>query len=209
MGLKNAAIGIFLLPFCYGFLLSFIDQLISVRTVSYGDLWFLAGVFSYPIFHYFIIKPRLLSTFAHEMTQVLWGLFFRAKVKDIRVRRGSGFVNLSKTNFVIRLAPYFFPFLTILVVFTSFFLHPEYLIFILFMVGFTLSLHLVTTLETLKVRQPDIYKTSIIFSLPFIFLANLFVIIMVLKFASSENIKLTEFIKGGISETLYHFNIWI
>ncbi len=209
MGLKNAAIGIFLLPFCYGYLLSFIDQLISVRTVGYGELWFLAGVFSYPIFHYFIIKPRFLSTLAHEMTHMLWGLFFRAKVKDLRVRRESGFVNLSKTNFAIRLAPYFFPFLTILVVFTSFFLRPEYLTFILFLVGFTLSLHLITTLETLKVRQPDIYKTGIIFSLPLTFLANLFVIILVLKFASPENIRVTEFIKGGISETFYLFNRWI
>jgi hypothetical protein len=205
MSLKNAAIGIFLLPFCYGFLSSFIDQIISVRTVGYGELWFLAGVFSYPIFHYFIVKPRFLSTLAHELTHVLWGLIFRAKVKDLRVKRESGFVNLSKTNFAIRLAPYFFPFLTIFVVLSSFFLRPEYLIFILFLVGFTLSLHLITTLETLKIRQPDIYKTGVFFSLPVIFLANLFVIILVLNFASSENISITGYIQSGLTETFYLF----
>jgi hypothetical protein len=209
MGLKNKAIGIFLLPFCYGFLSSFIDQLISVGKVGYGELWFLAGLFSYPIFHYFIVKPRFLSTLAHEMTHVLWGLFFRAKVKDLRVRRESGFVNLSKTNFAIRLAPYFFPFLTILVVLSSFFLRPEYLVFVLFLVGFTLSLHILSTFETLKVRQPDIYKTGVLFSLPVIFITNLSVIILLLKFASFENISVTEYIKGGITETFYLFKRWI
>ncbi len=205
MRLKNKILGIFLLSFCYGFLISFIDQLVSVRTVGYSMLWFIVGVFSYPIFHFFIIKPRFLTTLAHELTHVLWGLLFRAKVKDLRVKRESGFVNLSKTNFAIRLAPYFFPPLTILVVLSSFFLRSEYLIYVLFLAGFTLSMHLITTFETLKVKQPDIYKTGVLFSLPLIFIMNLFVIILLLNFVSPENISVTEFIKSGITRTIYLF----
>lgn len=206
MGLKKNILGILLLPFCVGFATSFIDELFSIRTIGNGEAAFLGGLFLYPLVHYFVIKPRFLSTFGHELTHVIWGVFFRAKVKDLRVKRSSGFVNLSKTNFAIRLAPYFFPFFTVLAVLSAFVVRPEYLLLVFFAVGFTLSLHLIAAFESLTTRQPDIYKTGVVFSLPFIFISNLVVITLVLNFISPGNIHVIEFIKGGVMETVYLFH---
>jgi hypothetical protein len=202
MGLKNKVLGILLLPFCVGFLISFAHELRSIRSVGNGEIAFFGGVVVYPFFHYFVMKPRFLSTFAHEMTHVLWGTAFRARVKDLRVRRGSGFVNLSKSNFAIRLAPYFFPLFTILAVLATFFLRQEYLLVVFFMVGFTLSLHIISTLESLSIGQPDIIKTGILFSIPFILLSNLIGIVLILEFISPENIHVKKYFMSGIVETL-------
>jgi hypothetical protein len=202
MGLKNKILGIFLLPFSFGFLISFAHELRSIKTVGLGETAFFVGVLGYPIFHYFFIKPRFLSTLAHEITHVLWGTAFRARVKDLRVRRGSGFVNLSKSNFIIRLAPYFFPLFTILLLLAAFFLRPDYLIWVFFLVGFTLSFHIISTLESLSVWQPDILKTGILFSIPIITLSNLIVIVLVLEFISPENIHVKKYFVRGIVETL-------
>jgi hypothetical protein len=203
MGIKNSVFGILLLPFCMGFAASFVDEILSIRAIGNGEVAFLAGIIFYPAIHYLLIRPRFLSTFAHELTHVLWGVFFRAKVRDLRVKKQSGFVNLSKTNFAIRLAPYFFPFFTVFAVLSAFVVRPEYLLFVFFLVGFTLSLHIIATFESLTIRQPDIYKTGVIFSLPFIFISNLIVVILVLNFISPKNIYVAGFIERGIMKTVY------
>jgi hypothetical protein len=206
MGLKSNIVGLLLLPFTLGFFISFLRQLFSIRTVGYGEFIFLAGVLIYLFIHYFIVKPKLLSTLAHEMTHAIWGIAFRAKVRDIRVKRESGFVDLSKTNFLIRLAPYFFPFFTMLAVLSTFIVKSEYIRTIYFFVGFTFTFHFISTLESLNVVQPDIYKTGKLFALVVIFLSNLMVIILVLEFVSPQNIQVMGFFIDGILESLHLFN---
>jgi hypothetical protein len=206
MGIKSNIVGLLLLPFTLGFFISFLRQLFSIRTVGYGEFIFLAGVLIYLFIHYFIVKPKLLSTLAHEMTHAIWGIAFRAKVRDIRVKRESGFVDLSKTNFLIRLAPYFFPFFTMLAVLSTFIVKSEYIRTIYFFVGFTFTFHFISTLESLNVVQPDIYKTGKLFALVVIFLSNLMVIILVLEFVSPQNIQVMGFFIDGILESLHLFN---
>jgi hypothetical protein len=206
MGIKSNIVGLLLLPFTLGFFISFLRQLFSIRTVGYGEFIFLAGVLIYLFIHYFIVKPKLLSTLAHEITHVIWGIAFRAKVRDIRVKRESGFVDLSKTNFLIRLAPYFFPFFTMLAVLSTFIVKSEYIRTIYFFVGFTFTFHFISTLESLNVVQPDIYKTGKLFALVVIFLSNLMVIILVLEFVSPQNIQVMGFFIDGILESLHLFN---
>jgi hypothetical protein len=206
MGLKSNIVGLLLLPFTLGFFISFLRQLFSIRTVGYGEFIFLAGVLIYLFIHYFIVKPKLLSTLAHEITHVIWGIAFRAKVRDIRVKRESGFVDLSKTNFLIRLAPYFFPFFTMLAVLSTFIVKSEYIRTIYFFVGFTFTFHFISTLESLNAVQPDIYKTGKLFALVVIFLSNLMVIILVLEFVSPQNIQVMDFFIDGILESLHLFN---
>jgi hypothetical protein len=202
MSLKKSVFGILLLPFCAGFLSAFSREIFHYKLVGYGEIAFLSGALTYTALHFFVMKPRFLSTLAHEVTHVLWGLAFKAQVKELKIRGDGGYVNLSKANSAIRLAPYFFPTLTVLALLTTFFLRHEYLIWVYFFVGFTLALHIISAWESLTLRQPDIMKSGVIFSLPLIFIANLIVIIFVLKFIFPDNIDVMDFIKTGFFATL-------
>ncbi|RMF91667.1 MAG: hypothetical protein D6733_00615 [Methanobacteriota archaeon] len=203
MEVKKNLLGLLLLPFCMGFLLAFMDVIYRLHVTEWSEAAFIAGAAAYPAVHHLLMKPRFLSTFAHEMTHVLWGLFFRAKIRDVRIKRHGGFVNLSKTNPAIRLAPYFFPFYTVFVLLSAFVVKPDYLLIVYFLVGFTLSMHITSTFESLKVRQPDIYKTGVLFALPTIFIMNLLVIIIVLSLIAPGKVSVTAFIEKGFLRTLY------
>ena len=52
----------------------------------------------------------------------------------------------------------------------------------MFMVGFTLSFHIFMTVEVMKKEQPDIIKSGNLFSIIFIYLANVFIVLLVLSF---------------------------
>ena len=85
---------------------------------------------------------------------------------------------LSKTNLLITLAPYFFPFYTFIVVVvalvTSAFVHPlPFLPLWMFLIGFTWAFHVLFTLETLSVRQPDVKLYGRMFSWTVIFIVNI------------------------------------
>ena len=116
--------------------------------------------------------------FAHEMTHVLWAWLSGARVSNIKVGAGSGSVNVSHSNVIITLAPYFFPLYTILCMATYgilsiwFELRPYYLVW-LAMIGFTWSFHLIFTIASLLHHQSDIDEYGWFFSYVLIYLFNL------------------------------------
>jgi hypothetical protein len=61
-------------------------------------------------------KPMWIYVFGHELTHALWTWLFGGQVKKMKVTSKGGHVVISKTNFVIALAPYFFPLYVVLVV---------------------------------------------------------------------------------------------
>jgi hypothetical protein len=125
--------------------------------------------------------PVRVYVLGHELTHALWGLLFGARPSDLRVGASGGSVRLTKSNLLITLAPYFFPFYTFLVVIaaliTSAFLRPlPCLPLWMFLIGFTWAFHLLFTVETLTQRQPDIKLYGRMFSWVFIFLVNAFIV---------------------------------
>ena len=95
----------------------------------------------------------------------------------IHVAKDHGSVELSKSNFLITLAPYFFPLYTVLSVLTYyvvtiFFNVEEYFLFLLGVVGFTWGFHLTFTLSALSIHQPDIKEHGHLFSYSVIYFVN-------------------------------------
>ncbi len=124
-------------------------------------------------------KPLRSYILAHELTHALWGLLMGARVSRIRVKKDHGSVVLSKTNFLITLAPYFFPFYTVLVMGLYAFLYPffdlaPYALLWLGLIGFSWAFHVTLTLNALFQRQTDIQLEGRIFSYSFIYFANIF-----------------------------------
>jgi len=114
-------------------------------------------------------KFEFLYTFLHEFTHLIFGIIFLKKIVRFKVARLKGEVVLSGTNFIILLAPYFFPLLTFILLSVGFLLW-EFLKYKLIwyltisLVGFSLMLHIVMTLKSLMVEQSDIKSNGYFFS---------------------------------------------
>lgn len=128
----------------------------------------------------FFTLPRPMRTYvlAHELTHALWGVLMGAKVKGLKVSKTGGSVCLTRTNVLIVLAPYFFPFYTMLVIPAYYLIGlvvdvSDYELFWLALVGFTWAFHLTFTVATLLVHQPDVQIYGRVFSYGVIAMMNL------------------------------------
>ena len=181
-GFLRLLLGVALLPMCWGAACAFASVLVSAAgahgCLNAETLSFLGGMAVFALTWFSLSHPVKTYVFGHEMTHALWGLLFGARPSKLRVGAKGGSVSLTKTNLLITLAPYFFPFYTAVVILaglvTYAFVRPlPWLPVWLFFVGLTWAFHVLFTLETLTQRQPDITLYGRIFSWAFIFLFNL------------------------------------
>ncbi|MBT8041845.1 MAG: hypothetical protein HKP10_09470 [Kiritimatiellales bacterium] len=131
----------------------------------------------------FFILPRPFRTYVlgHELTHALWALMMGGRIGKMKVSRNGGHVELSKTNFVITLAPYFFPFYTFLVIAAYYlagltFEVEAYRVWWLAGVGLTWSFHITFTIHMLSEHQPDVQEHGRLFSYTIIYMMNVLVI---------------------------------
>ncbi len=89
-------------------------------SASYGadTVWvpLLAGAACWLVIFLLLPKPMWIYVFGHELTHALWAWLFGGRVKKMKVTSEGGHVVISKTNFLIVLAPYFFPLYAVMVV---------------------------------------------------------------------------------------------
>jgi hypothetical protein len=78
----------------------------------------LAGAACWLVIFAMLPKPMWLYVLGHEFTHVLWTWLFGGAVKQMKVTSAGGHVVVSKSNFLIILAPYFFPLYAGLVILT-------------------------------------------------------------------------------------------
>lgn len=184
-------LGVALLPMCWGVVRAFYDSVVAAAGDSGGitaeSIALVGGMVAFVLCWMAVPHPVKTYVLGHELTHALWGLVFGAVPSKLRVSAAGGSVNLTKSNMLITLAPYFFPFYTFLVIvvalITSAFIRPlPWLPLWMFTVGFTWAFHALFTLETLSQRQPDVKLYGRIFSWVFIFLAN---VVLVLVFLAS------------------------
>lgn len=182
-------LGLALLPACWAVTFVLADAILIATNSTAGcgveAISFMSGFAVFTLAWFFLPRPVRAYVLAHELTHALWGLFFFARVSDVRVSLKGGSVKLSKTNLLITLAPYFFPFYTFLTVLAALGVYAlarplPGLPFWLFAVGLTWAFHIFFTLETLTHRQPDVMEYGRVFSWTFIFLVNILVILSAL-----------------------------
>jgi hypothetical protein len=76
----------------------------------------LAGAACWVTVFLLLPKPMWIYVLGHESTHAVWTWIFGGKVKRFKAASSGGHVVTTKNNFVITLAPYFFPFYAVLVV---------------------------------------------------------------------------------------------
>ena len=187
-------LGVLLLPMCWGVVRAFCDSVMASAGESGGitaeSIALVGGMAAFALCWMAVSHPVKTYVLGHELTHAIWGLLFGAMPSKLRVSASGGSVNLTKSNMLITLAPYFFPFYTFLVIvvalITSAFIRPlPCLPLWMFAVGFTWAFHALFTLETLAQRQPDVKLYGRIFSWVFIFLANVVLILVFLASTTS------------------------
>ena len=187
-------LGVALLPMCWGVVRCFLDSVVAAAGESGGitaeSIALLGGMLAFALCWMSVPHPVKTYVLGHELTHAIWGLLFGAVPSRLRVSESGGSVNLTKSNMLITLAPYFFPFYTFVVVVAAIvtyaFIRPlPWLPLWMFMVGFTWAFHVLFTIETLSQRQPDVKLYGRIFSWVFIFLANVALVLVFLAAVTS------------------------
>ncbi|MBL7076658.1 MAG: M50 family metallopeptidase [Kiritimatiellae bacterium] len=171
--------GLLLIPVCAAASMALYGILREIQPGTVPpDAWWLVGGFVFWLFIY-VALPRPVRTYilAHELTHALWGWMMGARVSNLKVAEDKGSVTLSKTNFLITLAPYFFPLYTMLTlclfgVLGLFYAVDRYHLWWMGMVGFTWGFHFTFTVSTLMQHQSDIRSCGYLFSYTFIYGLN-------------------------------------
>jgi len=187
-------VGFLVLPFCAAVTMTFVSLVhefpwtVGLFSMS-PALLFTAGFAAGLIAFLAMPPPVRVYVIGHELTHVLWAWLFGAKVSGLRLGAGGGSVKVSKTNPLIVLAPYFFPFYTVLVALLLGLLAvwwpvERFAVVFHFLLGLTFSFHLTMTIMTLAQKQSDITSQGRVFSAVTIYFMNVLVLCMVLVGAS-------------------------
>jgi hypothetical protein len=174
--------GILLLPVCMAISKTVWALLMAIHPESQWMLpapaiALLAGLLLWLVLYYTLPRPVRSYILAHELTHALWGALMGASIHSIDVKQDHGSVTLSKNNFIITLAPYFFPLYTVLTLMLYyglgiFFDVEKYDLFWLGAIGLTWGFHLTFTISALMQHQTDIQEHGGLFSYAVIYLFN-------------------------------------
>lgn len=175
-------LGLLLLPVC-GVMTAALYRILmlarpeSLHQVAPPTWGLLFGFFFWVVLFFSMPRPLRTYVLGHELTHALWAVLMGGRASQLKVSRKGGSVMVSKTNVLVTLAPYFFPFYTFLVL-------ALYLVLALFLdlrhyepfwmgcVGLTWSFHLTFTLTMLGSHQTDIVEHGRTFSYVFIYFMN-------------------------------------
>ena len=189
-------LGLLLLPLCAGA----VPALVKVVRVSGGasEVWvpLCAGAACWMVVFALLPKPMWIYVVGHELTHVVWSWLFGGKVKKFKATSQGGEVVITKSNFLVALAPYFFPLYAVLVVLVFLVGHliwgwarwtPGFHL----LLGAAYAFHLTLTWEILKTKQSDITGQGYLFSGVIIFLGNVLVLLVSIPLLTGQGRLLT------------------
>ncbi len=180
----NTVVGFFLIPVIWIAVASFVS--LTLRTIASGGLWeneslsfFVVG-FALWLGTFALRSQRLLFLYvtSHEFAHAIWVWILGGRVSHMELSPKGGEVHVSKTNFFIALAPYFFPIQTAALVLAWLPLGlvadlTRALPWFSFLLGITWSFHSSYTVMMLLREQTDLKEHGAFFSLCLILLMNL------------------------------------
>ena len=176
-------LAILLLPVCVGAALALWRVL---QTSGKADtIWvaFLSGVACWWVIYLLLPKPMWVYVFGHELTHVIWTWLMGGRVKKFKATSTGGHVVVTKNNFLIALAPYFFPLYAMLVVLifaagNALWDWRPHIVWFHLLLGAAYAFHVTLTWHILQSHQTDISEQGYLFSSVVIFLGNITVLLV-------------------------------
>lgn len=172
-------IGVLITPIAVSVTKVFYDNILLIRELAGSLNFFLYGIAAYAILHIIFYRPTYLYVLGHEAIHAGVAWLFGRKIKSFKVSEEGGGVGTDKSNIVIELSPYFVPIYAIIITLVYFVIVSSYNIngsTFVFLIGFALAFHIISTIEILKIRQPDIVKSGYFFSITMVYILNVVVI---------------------------------
>jgi hypothetical protein len=176
-------VAVVLLPICVGGTLALWKVMQASGSADTTWVPLFAGTVCWAVIYLLLPKPMWAYVFGHELTHVLWTWLFGGSVKRLKVTSDGGHVVVTRTNFLIALAPYFFPFYAAVVVALFFLGHlvwdwKHYLALFHVFLGAAYAFHVTLTAHIIQTRQSDITEQGYLFSGVIIYLGNLSVLLL-------------------------------
>jgi hypothetical protein len=176
-------IAILLLPVCAGTgwaLWLVLRASGNAETVWVGGL---CGAACWLVIYLLLPKPMWVYVFGHELTHAIWTWLMGGRVKKFKAGAEGGHVIVTKNNFLIALAPYFFPLYAMLVVVVYaigqwVWNWSEGVVWFHLLLGAAYAFHVTLTWHILKTNQTDITDQGWLFSGVIIFLGNAAVLLV-------------------------------
>ena len=208
---------IFLLPLCavltQTFFTAFARAAMTQGLWAAEEFWFFSlGAVLWLIAFFGLSRPVILYVFGHELTHALWVWMMGGRVSRFRVGRDGGHIVTNKNNFLIALAPYFFPLYSILAIATygvlGFFYDVRpYGRLLYAVIGVTWAFHFTFTCWMIPKNQTDLSDHGTFFSLVVIYLMNLTLLSVMLVLAAPQ---ITLLVLGGdLLTNISHFSHWV
>jgi hypothetical protein len=182
-------IAILSIPIGVGVTEAFYKNLTMVSALSGKLPFFLWGIAAYVVIHLLFYKPTYLYVLGHEAVHAGISWIFGGKIKSFKVSKAGGSVGTDKSNVVISLSPYFVPIYAIVIAVIYFVVASSYNIngaTFIFLIGFALAFHMISTIEVMKIRQPDIVKSGHFFSIVFVYVFNVIVVALIFSLMFPE-----------------------
>lgn len=210
-------IAVFLLPWCailtQTFFTAFTRDTIHQQLWAGAEFWFFTlGAVLWLIAFFGLSRPLIVYVFGHELTHALWVWLMGGRVSKFRVSREGGHIMTNRTNFLIALAPYFFPLYSVLAIaiygVASLFVNvAPYGQLLYAAVGVTWAFHLTFTCWMIPKNQTDLRDHGTFFSLVFIYVMNL-VLLSALLVTASPQITFASF-GADLGANLRSFSEWV
>lgn len=199
-------LGLALVPACLGFTRQLGATVFSVAYKPDAPYVFLAGGLVYLTVHLLFRKPIFTYVIGHELTHALFAMLFGGSVKSLSAGERGGRVTVTKSNFMITLAPYFFPLYTVVAMACygaarAWGAGATATNTIIFVSGAAFSFHLVLTFMFLLADQTDIIEQGAAFSYPLIYLFNVVFAAFLVNVYLAEDMDYVAFIAGGLADS--------
>lgn len=184
-------VAVALLPLCIGGARALWMVIRSSGSADTTWVPMLAGAVCWVVIYLLLPKPMWIYVLGHELTHAVWAWLFGAQIRRLKVTSNGGHVVITKTNFLIALAPYFFPLYAVVVV-ATFLLGQliwdwrHFLALFHLLLGAAYAFHVTLTAHILKTQQTDITQQGYLFSAVVIFLGNISVLLLGIPLLSSS-----------------------
>ena len=184
-------VGILLLPVCFGGASALARVIGAAGNAHTFWVAILGGAACWLTVFLLLPRPMLVYVFGHELTHALWTWLCGGRVKKFKASAQGGHVILTKTNFLIALAPYFFPLYVVLVILIYVLGHlvwdwQRYVVWFHFFLGAAYAFHLTLTWHILQTRQTDITDQGYLFSVVVIWIGNIVVLLIGIPLLTSR-----------------------
>lgn len=184
-------VGMVLLPVCAGGAMALWRVLLASGGADRLWVGLGAGALCWLAIYLLLPKPMWAYVVGHELTHAVWTWACGGRVTKFRASAEGGHVMVTKSNFLIALAPYFFPFYAVLVIVlfavgSRIWEWQPYLVWFHLLLGAAYAFHVTLTFHILKSSQSDISSQGYLFSAAVIFLGNLTVLLVAIPLLAGK-----------------------